>query len=63
MGKVVEICGNPFRPGKGGRETAARACSACAGSYEDPDRSAWAPEEGEDSPPDDKEDASGTQES
>lgn len=24
---------------------AIRACSACAGDYEDPDRTAWAPEE------------------
>ena len=25
-----------------------RACSACAGNYEDPDRTAWAPDDGED---------------
>ena len=24
-----------------------RACSACAGNYEDPDRTAWTPDEGE----------------
>lgn len=32
-----------------------RACSACAGDYEDPDRTVWSPEEsseaGEESPP------------
>ncbi len=25
-----------------------RACSACAGDYEDPDRTSWAPDDGED---------------
>ena len=25
-----------------------RACSACAGDYEDPDRTAWAPDDEED---------------
>jgi hypothetical protein len=25
-----------------------RACSACAGDYEDPDRKAWTPDDGED---------------
>jgi hypothetical protein len=25
-----------------------RACSACAGDYEDPDRTAWTPDDGED---------------
>lgn len=25
-----------------------RACSACAGDYEDPDRTAWTPDEAED---------------
>ncbi len=25
-----------------------RACSACAGNYEDPDRTAWTPDDGED---------------
>jgi len=24
-----------------------RACSACAGNYEDPDRTAWTPDDGE----------------
>jgi hypothetical protein len=28
-------------------------CSACAGDYEDPDRTAWTPDEGEDEERDD----------
>jgi hypothetical protein len=35
-------------PGAGGA-LEMRACSACAGDYEDPDRTAWAPGEVEDS--------------
>ncbi len=31
-----------------GRPEALRACSGCAGDYEDPDRTAWTLEEGED---------------
>jgi hypothetical protein len=30
-----------------------RACSACAGDYEDPDRTAWTPHDGEDEERDD----------
>jgi hypothetical protein len=34
---------------KGGDEVAGmRACSACAGDYEDPDRTAWTPDDAED---------------
>ena len=29
----------------GGAMAGLRACSACAGDYEDPDRTAWAPDE------------------
>jgi hypothetical protein len=58
--KLVEICGKPARAGSGqgawlgpgaafGDAAASslhalRACSACAGDYEDPDRTAWMPE-------------------
>jgi hypothetical protein len=28
-----------------------RACSACAGDYEDPDRTAWSPDDAEDGEP------------
>lgn len=54
----MENCGKLFWPGtvRGYREpscetargaiAAVRACSACAGDYEDPDRTAWAPEDG-----------------
>ncbi len=28
--------------------TVLRACSACAGDYEDPDRTVWTPDDGED---------------
>ena len=31
-----------------GEELEMRACSACAGDYEDPDRTAWTPDDGED---------------
>jgi hypothetical protein len=31
----------------GSRPLALRACSACAGDYEDPDRTAWAPDDAE----------------
>ncbi len=34
-----------------------RACSACAGDYEDPDRTAWAPEDAEDGPDEQERDA------
>ena len=50
---AVEICGKAVsglwtprrRPGANGRLEGLRACSACAGDYEDPDRTAWTPEE------------------
>ncbi len=36
-------------PGMGsGAPAEVRACSACAGDYEDPDRTAWTPDESED---------------
>jgi hypothetical protein len=31
-----------------GGEIEMRACSACAGDYEDPDRTAWTPDDAED---------------
>jgi hypothetical protein len=31
--------------GRSRRAAALRACSACAGDYEDPDRTAWTPDE------------------
>jgi hypothetical protein len=40
---VPVFCGLP-----GGLAQSLRACSACAGDYEDPDRTAWAPDEEED---------------
>ena len=33
------------RPQQDRARAGLRACSACAGEYEDPDRTAWAPEE------------------
>lgn len=38
----------------GSLQMSLRACSACAGDYEDPDRTAWPPEMGadEEEPPD-----------
>jgi len=32
-------------PEHGGAAAGQRACSACAGEYEDPERTAWAPDE------------------
>jgi hypothetical protein len=37
-----EVCGEP-----GVSQTPLHACSACAGDYEDPDRTAWTAEEEE----------------
>ena len=41
----------PLEPGlcigPGGSAQSLRACSACAGDYEDPDRTAWMPDEEE----------------
>jgi hypothetical protein len=37
-----ETCGEP-----GDLQSPLRACSACAGDYEDPDRTAWTPDEDE----------------
>src|SRR5580692_5496461 len=58
--RLVEICGKPERPGAGvdarlrlaatfgdtagSLPQALSACSACAGNYEDPDRTAWTPD-------------------
>jgi hypothetical protein len=39
---VHEISGEP-----GASQQPLRACSACAGDYEDPDRTAWTPDEEE----------------
>ena len=41
----VEKCGN--RPGDLVVTSALTACSACAGDYEDPDRTAWRESENE----------------
>jgi hypothetical protein len=56
--RLVEICGKLLRVGEGaearlqpavasgdaaGPLQALRACSACAGDYEDPDRTVWTP--------------------
>jgi|HubBroStandDraft_3_1064219.scaffolds.fasta_scaffold342607_2 hypothetical protein len=56
---LVEICGKLLRAGEGsdarlrpaaafgdaaGSLQALSACSACAGNYEDPDRTAWMPD-------------------
>ena len=38
----VENCGNPGQgPNRGGSGGSLEACSACAGDYEDPDRTTW----------------------
>ena len=52
---TVEICGKLFGPGLMRRDPTLgtprtqemSACSACAGDYEDPDRSPWANDGGE----------------
>jgi len=41
QGEVYPIVG-------AGGEIEMRACSACAGDYEDPDRTAWTPDDAED---------------
>jgi hypothetical protein len=41
---LVENCGNP-RGQQVNTGEAMTACSACAGDYEDPDRSAWSADE------------------
>jgi len=44
-GSVPEVYTIFPRAEKGGDEVAGmRACSACAGDYEDPDRTAWTPD-------------------
>jgi hypothetical protein len=43
----VESCGNCFEAGEPGKTPQARACSACTGDYEDPDRTAWTLEDEE----------------
>jgi hypothetical protein len=45
-GQVVHGEGYPIDSAGGAIEM--RACSACAGDYEDPDRTAWTPDDGED---------------
>lgn len=43
----MENCGNLRADVRGAVQPAWRACSACAGDYQDPDRTAWeASEEG-----------------
>jgi hypothetical protein len=37
----VEICGKVLTASGGLSQWEMRACSACAGEYEDPDRTAW----------------------
>ena len=41
----------------GGGAKELRACSACAGDYEDPDRTGWRPDDAEDTERDDVPDA------
>jgi hypothetical protein len=43
----VENCGNLREPEGGARAPQREACSACAGDYEDPDRTAWNADEDE----------------
>ena len=57
----MENCGNPGEDLKGGRRTV-RACSACAGNYEDPDRTAWRPVDEEEAAPEDEGSADEAQE-
>ena len=47
VGVVVEKCGN-LGGARGSGSLAIAACSACAGDYEDPERSAWVADEGDD---------------
>jgi hypothetical protein len=44
---VAEPAAAAERARAGSRPLALRACSACAGDYEDPDRTAWAPDDAE----------------
>jgi len=37
----VENCGNPGQGPKQDGSVSLEACSACAGDYEDPDRTVW----------------------
>lgn len=37
----VENCGNPGQGSNRGGTESLEACSACAGVYEDPDRTTW----------------------
>jgi hypothetical protein len=44
---AADACSQPFGEGNV-RASVMRACSACAGDYEDPDRTAWPPDDGDD---------------
>lgn len=41
----MRATGEPHPTERGGAIAAVRACSACAGDYEDPDRTAWTPDD------------------
>jgi hypothetical protein len=43
-----EVQGAVYSINNAGGANEMRACSACAGDYEDPDRTAWTPDDGED---------------
>jgi hypothetical protein len=51
MGIAGMAGGDPLSPdtrsGPGACQAPLRACSACAGDYEDPDRTAWTPDDEE----------------
>ena len=47
-GNRHELRGDVFSMNVADQTHEMRACSACAGDYEDPDRTAWAPDDGED---------------
>ena len=44
-GDRVDVQGAVYSINGAGRANAMRACSACAGDYEDPDRTAWTADE------------------
>ena len=45
---AAQVYSQVFGEGRVCTPRAARACSACAGDYEDPDRTAWTPGESDD---------------
>jgi hypothetical protein len=48
MRTAAEACSQALGEGKVRALPVMQACSACAGDYEDPDRTAWPPDDGND---------------